>query len=386
MAAKRSSHRLQTQELTKLVRRFVVDKDQGSTKFDDLALHILRQQAEHLPGYSRLFKHRGVNLQQLQNWQDAPAIPTAAFKQQTLTLLPPERVFRSSGTSQGAERRSEHHHGNLDLYRLIVEHSLPAALLGAPLTERPRASILSLIAPVQQVSDSSLGFMVDWAMTRCGNSDSTYAFGRDGNLDLGIALDWLGQAQARSQARDSNERPVILATGLALWSLLDAIDRREMTHKRSPWPSGAVVMETGGFKTHRFALSREHMLERFEELTLLPRNRIVREYGMTELTSQAYASTLFGESSEWFTVPPWVRVRALDPASMQELEPSPNRTDAPNSSGLLAFFDLGNVASAASIVTEDLGIVSPDRRSFQLLGRAPDAELRGCSLATEALL
>ena len=108
--------------------------------------------------------------------------------------------------------------------------------------------------------------------------------------------------------------------------------------------------------------------------------RVVREYGMTELTSQAYTGPTI--TPEVFELPPWARVRVLDPQSLDDVEPG-----AP---GLLAFLDLGNVASAAYVLTEDLGRRSRDQpaagRRFELLGRARDAQLRGCSLTTEQLL
>jgi hypothetical protein len=51
--------------------------------------------------------------------------------------------------------------------------------------------------------------------------------------------------------------------------------------------------------------------------------------------------------------------------------------------GLLAFFDLANVGSALHVLTEDLGAV--ESGGFRLDGRAPDADLRGCSLLAEEL-
>ena len=75
-------------------------------------------------------------------------------------------------------------------------------------------------------------------------------------------------------------------------------------------------------------------------------------------------------------------VRALDPETLGDVEPG--------EPGLLAFLDLGNVGSAAYVLTEDLGRLAENEpavgRRFELLGRARDAQLRGCSLTTEQLL
>ncbi len=353
--------------LSTRVQAFV--EDSSAASFADLALETIRIQADLLPGYRRLFDARCIDPETIDSWQQAPPIPTSAFQQQVFNIGGVEQVFRSSGTSTSGQQRSEHHHGNLDLYRHIIDTSFPEPVLGTFLGSAPvRRPILSLIAPVALIPDSSLGFMIAHVIDRYGTPDAAYAF-EDGVLAPQIALDWIAV-----QPQDS--KPVILATALALWTVLEHI---KTTEPAVGWPSSTVVMETGGFKTRRFEIDRERLLRRLRESTGVPELRVVREYGMTELSSQAYASTALSlGDNDLFKLPHWVRARALDPVTMQE------RTDA--EPGLLAFLDLGNIASAASIVTEDLGIIEPEGRAFRLLGRAADAELRGCSLSTEALL
>ena len=69
---------------------------------------------------------------------------------------------------------------------------------------------------------------------------------------------------------------------------------------------------------------------------------------MTELTSQCYTRALFGEDPDLFVAPPWVRVRILDPETLEE---------APEGQpGLIAVLDLANVGSALHLLTEDLGV------------------------------
>jgi hypothetical protein len=50
---------------------------------------------------------------------------------------------------------------------------------------------------------------------------------------------------------------------------------------------------------------------------------------------------------------------------------------------LIAIFDLANLSSAVHVLTEDLGRVEPG--GLRLLGRAPGADLRGCSLTVEEM-
>jgi hypothetical protein len=66
----------------------------------------------------------------------------------------------------------------------------------------------------------------------------------------------------------------------------------------------------------------------------------------------------------------------LDPATLSPL-PDGQR-------GLLAHYDLANAGSVIAVLTEDLG--HRDGDGLQLLGRAPGAEPRGCSVAMDELL
>ena len=107
----------------------------------------------------------------------------------------------------------------------------------------------------------------------------------------------------------------------------------------------------------------------------MPATSVVREYGMTELTSQCYTGSLLGEDPDLFVAPHWVRVRILDPETLAEV---PAGTP-----GLICVFDLANLGSAVHLLTEDLGLAEGE--GFRLLGRAAGAELRGCSLVVEEL-
>jgi hypothetical protein len=103
---------------------------------------------------------------------------------------------------------------------------------------------------------------------------------------------------------------------------------------------------------------------------------------MTELSSQAYTDNLVRNVSweeGWFALPDWARVEVVDPLT---LEPLPNDREQ---QGLIRWYDLANVDSVLAVQTSDLGIRRPDGR-FRLLGRASDAELRGCSLTIEEIV
>jgi hypothetical protein len=74
--------------------------------------------------------------------------------------------------------------------------------------------------------------------------------------------------------------------------------------------------------------------------------------------------------------PPWLRVVPVDPVTLEPV--------AAGEVGIARIVDLGNVDSAIAIQTQDR--VRRSGAGIELLGRAPGATPRGCSLAIEEFL
>ena len=341
------------------VTRFLTVPDSAS--FEELALAAFAWQLERVEPYRRLCERRGLTPETVTGWRQIPPVPAAAFKTLTLAAAPAVEVFRSSGTTAGEERRSVHHQPFPDLYRAVIDASFPRFCLpyGGPLP------ILSLIPSREQLPDSSLSFMADHILARWGSPESLNAFGPRG-LEAAKARSWAG-------ARQREGKPVlVLATAFALAQWLDSLERLGLKFRLPP---GSAVFETGGFKGRTTEVAREDLLARLHAWTGVPAPAVVREYGMTELTSQCYTGALLGEDPDLFQAPHWVRVRILDPETLEE---APAGTP-----GLISVLDLGNLGSAVHVLTEDLGVA--EGNGFRLLGRAAGAELRGCSLVVEEL-
>ena len=98
---------------------------------------------------------------------------------------------------------------------------------------------------------------------------------------------------------------------------------------------------------------------------------------MTELGSQFYDSVLrFPGAPRRKLGPPWTRVRIIDPETGEE---------APHGEiGVVTILDLANTGSVLAVRSADLGRAVGD--GFQVLGREPGAEARGCSIAADEML
>jgi hypothetical protein len=348
------------------VRRFLTSP--GAESFEQLALAVFAFQFERVEPVRRLCEARGATPETVQDWRRVPPVPASAFKSLRLSAVPPEEApetFRSSGTTGGeGGARSVHVQPFPELYRLAIDASFPAFCLPA-LPPGERLPVLSLVPSREQLPDSSLSFMADHVLARWGGPESATAFGPRG-VEIARARSW-------TAARQREGRPVLVfATAFALAQLLQGLERFDL---RFRLPAGSAVFETGGFKGRIEEIAREELLARVAERLGVPASSVVREYGMTELTSQCYTRALLGGDPDLFVAPPWVRVRVLDPETLDEAP-----AGAP---GLLAVFDLANLGSAAHLLTEDLGVAESD--GFRLLGRAAGAELRGCSLVVEEL-
>jgi hypothetical protein len=186
-------------------------------------------------------------------------------------------------------------------------------------------------------------------------------------------------AFAAAVADAASDGVPVLVAGTA-FAFVHWIERAEERGLGVLLSEGSRVMETGGFKGRSREVSRERLYAGIEESLCVPQDRIVNEYGMTEMCSQFYESVLTGGASDLAgreqVPPPWVRTRVLDPETLQPLDPG--------HPGLLAHFDLANLGSVCHLLTEDMGVAMEE--GFRLLGRAPGAEPRGCSLTMEALM
>ena len=334
-------------------------------RFSELALALFAWQFAHCEPYARFCAGRGATPERVAHWEEIPAVPTGAFKETPLRSFRADRTvktFRTSGTSDTA-RRGELHLDTLALYESALVPSFERALLPGFGPER-RIPMFVLAPSAADAPDSSLSHMFAVLLARRGAPESGW-FVRDGGLDV-TALDTACAAAA--------EPPLLCGTAFGFVHWVEALRRKG---RRLTLPPGTRLMETGGFKGRARERSRETLYEEIAATLGVPAERIVNQYGMTELGSQFYDSVLAspGEPRRK-RIPPWVRVRLLDPVTN---DPVPD-TEA----GMIQILDLANTGSIASVLTADLGRRRGD--GFEVLGRDPEAEARGCSIALDEML
>jgi hypothetical protein len=346
--------------------------DLQADMLDALAVAIARYQAERCPPVGRLFRARGVRAEALTGAGDIPAVPCDAFRFARVAAHPPEadaRVFRTSGTSLGAAARGEHP------LRTTETYETAALAWGARMLwpDRRRLRVLVLAPPLEDGPDSSLGFMLDRFAARLGGPASWHVRRQGAQVEL----DAPGFERACAEARAAGDPAIVLGAAFAFVHLLEARPAGDRT-----LPEGSRAMQTGGFKGRSREVPAEALRREIAAMLGVPASHVVGEYGMTELSSQLYEGTLAAAiaghegTPGLYLPPPWVRVTAVDPAT---LAPLPE-----GEVGIARIVDLANVDSAVAVQTSDR--VRVTERGVELLGRAPGAPPRGCSLALDEML
>lgn len=232
---------------------------------------------------------------------------------------------------------------------------------------------MSLTPPPEQAPRSSLAHMFGVLAQRPWVRARQFL----GTVDASGA--WtLGVESAASLIAEHAADPVLLV-GTA-FSFVHLCDGLEVAGIVPALPAGSCVMETGGYKGRSRVVTRQELHGLVTQRLGVPPSFIVSEYGMSELSSQAY-DQVAGDGApadearsaapaRVFRFPPWVRAKVVSPETGQEV--------AVGERGLIRVWDLANIWSVMAVLTEDLGIRRAD--GIELAGRFGQAEPRGCSL------
>ncbi|MFN2432999.1 MAG: hypothetical protein ABR599_09365 [Gemmatimonadota bacterium] len=323
---------------------------------DDLAVALFHHQRRHNAPAAAWWRSAGVDPRRVRGWADVPPLPVAAWKRGRVAAFPrrggrDEPTFLSSGTSGS---RSRVYVEDLRVYEAAVvppfrRHALP---------DRPRMRLLSLAPSPEDAPRSSLSHMLGVLHRALGAAGSAFLAGPDG-----VRLGELGRALEASCAEA--EPVFLLGPAFAFVHALEGLEQRS---RAFVLPPGSRLFQTGGFKGRSRSVEPGALLAGFARRLGISATRVVHEYGMAELASQFYS-----REDGAYLAPPWVRWRVLDPLTLE-----PAGGDAP---GVLAVWDLANRSGCVALRTEDLARARGD--GFELLGRVPDAEPRGCSLEAD---
>ncbi len=274
--------------------------------------------------------------------EDIPFLPISLFKQHKISLFEDhQEIFTSSSTTGTGVSR--HFMYLREDYEKTFRKGFGIAY---PTNQNQFHSIVALLPGYLDRKGSSLIYMVnDLIENQVGN-------GGFFNTNYQEAMD------ALEQQTNAGNHILLFAVTFGLLNLIQIPNKVD-------W-SKVTIIETGGMKGHGKELTRGELYNKISHH--LNGVRIDSEYGMTELTSQAYAANGSGK----FQCPPWMKVLIRDKADPQAFL-------GPEKTGKICIIDLANYHSCPFIETDDLGRVGKDGK-FEVLGRIDHSDIRGCNL------
>jgi len=318
-------------------------EDINSENFEEKALEVFEFQRKSNPIYAAYCQ--SIQKNKVTQLSDIPFLPISFFKtHQVICLLDSDlNYFESSGTS--GQVNAKHYYRDLSLYNQSIELSF-RHFFG-----NKKYTIVGLLPHYLERQHSSLVAMVRHWMQM--NEQEEYFF--------------LHDFKKLADCLDENSNQEILLIGIS-FALLDFVEYINQNLKlKTPdiyRDLKLTIIETGGMKGSRPEIAKEELVNILQNS--FPQAKIISEYGMCELFSQAYSDTEL-----WFNTPPWMKVLVgdiNDPRLVGEQGRGPAK-----------IIDLANINSCSFIETQDL-IDLKSNGQFQILGRINQADLRGCSL------
>jgi len=309
-------------------------------QFIQCALDTFRFQADHCKVYRSYLTLLGVDPASISAMEEIPFLPIELFKSHAVYCAPhpPQYTFTSSSTSGTVP--AKHHIACIALYeesfirtfRLFMHtpESYTIIALLPSYSERTGSSLIYMVAKLMQLSNAPENGFYLYNYSELQHQLTTLCNQGKRTLLFGVSFALLDFLQCHSI-----DFPIL------------------------------EIIETGGMKGRGMELNRNELHQKLKEGfgTL----HIHSEYGMAELLSQAYAI-----DGEFFKTPPWMRVFIRDLHDPFRFIPNGRR-------GGINMIDLANRYSCSFIETQDMGILHADH-AFELHGRIPFSELRGCNL------
>ena len=313
---------------------------QSKQEFKEVALTVFKHQFKNNKVYRSFCDLLYIHPSDVTTIEQIPFLPIQFFKShQVISSLDEiQETFSSSGTTGSIT--SKHHVTDLSLYEqsyLKGFHHFYGDI--------KEYTVLALLPNYLERQGSSLVYMVDDLIQKSQKPAS------------GFYLDNLEEISKTLIKLDaSNEKVLLIGVSFAL---LDLIELNQFNLNNT------IIMETGGMKGRRKELIRD-------ELHAILKNgfgveKVHSEYGMTELLSQGYS-----KGNGVFDCPPWMKILTRDTEDALTIQQT-------GKTGGINVIDLANYNSCSFIATQDLGKMLSDK-TFEIIGRFDNSDIRGCNL------
>lgn len=374
--------KISLQRVEEIVRLFIQtypadeeDMEMEARIFNTIALIVFQYQYQNNEPYRKLCDINNVKID-IERWVDIPPMPTAAFKRLEITSTGPpwDKIFRSSGTTEGTDKRSQHLIHSEQTYNLSCETAFNHFVYRGLAASSAPVLMISLIAHPDILPENSLSHMASVLM----NKHPAYWEGKvskermEANWFLkpgGVEVDRFIARLAEWQGG----KIVIISTTAALTRVLDEMEKHELNFKLH---ASSIIMDTGGVKGVENVRTRNELRDMCSEYLGITGSNLINEYGMCELSTQCYDNVQITGEYDIKALPHWMAMKLIDPDTLETI----TEYDV---EGVPIFYDLANYGSVMGVQTEDLAVYVPG--GFRIMGRIAGSEIRGCSLTVAEL-
>lgn len=314
-------------------------KDINNTNFEDIALKVFKHQFETIEIYQNFCLGVDRTPYDTNTILNIPFLPIEFFKTHNVypENEPFDTFFESSGTSKS--NLSKHYIKDIDIYNESIETSIDTFF-----KDFKDFEIYGLLPHYLERPNSSLVTMVNYWLTK-NKQDSSRFF-----------LDDLEKLKNELTIKlKENKKVLLIGISFALLDLAKIFKTQS---------NQLLIIETGGMKGRGVEIPKNELINILK--SSYTNAKIISEYGMCELLSQAYSDENLN-----FTTPKWMKVL------VSELnDPLSNNISG---KGLAKVIDLANYHSCSFVETQDLIQLNTDT-TFNILGRKDHSDVRGCSL------
>jgi len=304
----------------------------------------------------------GADRLRMERLEDVPFLPVTLFKTHVLSSVPESEVLKvltSSGTSGQEPSRvfldAETASVQSAVLVKVAQHFLGKERLPMVIVDHP-----GVVRDRRSHSARGAGIL---GMAQFGHRPF-YALREDMSLDEEGLRAYLDQAAGR--------RVLLFGFTFMVWEYL--VRALERAGRRLDLPGGILVHSGGWKKLQEAAVDAGRFRDGVQSATGV--DQVINFYGMVEQVGGVY----FENSIHYLQAPIYSEVIVRDPVT---LEPLPD-----GQPGLVQVLScLPTSYPGHSLLTEDLGVIrgvdaegtGMGGRCFEILGRVPKAELRGCS-------
>jgi hypothetical protein len=297
----------------------------------------------------------------IDNWRDVPMVYNDVFKTHLVASFPLENAVlgcltggTTSLTQRGRIFRDE------DGKKLVfgANKMMTGSYLFPDFDEGTKCRILILAPSPEFAPSMGMAIGIDQTRQAFGTDDSMFLLKRTG-IDVQKLITALRDSE-------SSGVPVALIGATSAYVYFFQACRRD---KRAfHLPEGSRVCDGGGYRGRFGVVTRDDYYEMVEEILGIPATHCVNVLGEAETATNLFDDALrrhvkgLPPAPRTRPVPPWSRVLAM---SVDDLTPLPD-----GEIGLLAHWDLANVPTVLSVITDNLGWASDEGRACEIVGRA----------------